>query len=135
LKNYNYNKGVFFMNILVKILTVVVAIIFVASGLQWAVIPSQAGVPLGLVLPEGIGISSMLGDVGGFFMGGGIMVALGLKTKNATWFHATAILAATAAVYRIIAWAAHGAPLAVSFIVIEIVMTIILILASKKLCD
>jgi hypothetical protein len=38
-------------------------------------------------------------------------------------------------VYRIIAWAAHGAPLTISFIVIEILMTIILILAAKKLCD
>ena len=122
------------MSILVKILTVVVGIIFVASGLQWAIIPSQAGVPLGLILPEGIGISSMMGDVGGFFMGGGIMVVLGLKTKNATWFHATAILAATAAVYRVIAWA-DGAPLTISFIIIEILMTIVMILAAKKLCD
>jgi hypothetical protein len=123
------------MNLLVKILTVVVAIIFVASGLQWAIIPAQAGAPLGLILPEGIGLSSMLGDVGGFFMGGGIIVILGLKTKNATWFHGAAILAATAAVYRIIAWAAHGAPFAIAFIVIEILMTIIMILAAKKLCD
>lgn len=123
------------MNLLIKICTIIVAVIFVASGLQWAVIPAEAGAPLGLTLPDGIGASSMLGDVGGFFMGGGIMVALGLKTKNPTWFHATAILAATAAVYRIIAWAAHGAPLTISFIVIEILMTIILILAAKKLCD
>ena len=122
------------MNMLIKILTVVIAIIFVSSGLQWAVIPGQAGAPLGLVLPEGIGISSMMGDVGGFFMGGGMMVILGLKTKNPTWFHAAAMLAAIAAVYRIIAWAAHDAPLTIAFIVVEILMTIVLLLAAKNVC-
>jgi hypothetical protein len=122
------------MSIFIQILTAVVAIVFIANGFQWAVIPDQAGLPLGLVLPEGIGISSMLGDIGGFFMGGGILVMVGLKTKNPTWFHASAILTATAAVYRIIAWAGHGAPLTISFIVIEILMTIILLLAAKKIC-
>jgi uncharacterized membrane protein YphA (DoxX/SURF4 family) len=122
------------VNILIKILTVVIAIIFVSSGLQWAVIPAQAGVPLGLVLPEGIGISSMMGDVGGFFMGGGIMVILGLKTKNPTWFHAAAMLAAIAAVYRTIAWAAHDAPLTTAFIIVEIFMTVVLLLAARNIC-
>jgi uncharacterized membrane protein YphA (DoxX/SURF4 family) len=123
------------VKLLIKFLTVLVALIFIVNGVQWAVMPEQAGAPLGLTLPEGMGISSMLGDVGGFFMGGGIMIVLGLKTKNPTWFYATAVLASTAAVYRVIAWAAHDAPLTILFIGVEIFMTIVMVLAAKKLCD
>ena len=61
------------------------------------------------------------------------MVLLGAATGNKVWFQAPALLLSATAVFRIVAWAVHGAPFAVAEIVVEVVLTALLLTAASKL--
>ena len=119
------------MEKIVKILSGLVAIIFILIGMQWAFLPAQAAVPLGYDVPTGLGLSSMLADVGGFFLGGGVMIVVGLSTKQAPWLQSAALLVALAALLRVVAWGLHDAPFATQFILTEVLMTAVLLITAK----
>ena len=73
-----------------------------------------------------------MGDVGGFFMGGALMVVFGVVTLNEIWLQAAGLLTAMVAIYLIIA-AAYGADLVVETILVEILITAIMLFASSRL--
>lgn len=108
-----------------------VGVFFVLSGIRWIVDPAGAGAGLGLPLLEGIALSTQIGDLGAFFFAGGVMALLGAWKQKAEWYLATALLVGTAAVFRILATVVQGAELALPFIVIEVVMTLILVMAAR----
>jgi hypothetical protein len=74
-----------------------------------------------------------MGDLGGFFMGGALMVIFGIVTPNRIWLQAAALLTAMVAIHRIIAAAVYGADLVVEAIVVEILITAVLLFASSRL--
>ncbi len=81
-----------------------------------------------------LGLSSLRGDVGGLFLGAGLMLALGLWQRNSTWFLAVALLMGTIAFGRVVGLVADGVTgTAVTNFVIEIVMIGLMWLAHRQL--
>lgn len=115
------------------VLTGLIALNFLVTGLRWAVAPSGAAEAFNMSLFNGAALSSQIGDIGAFFIGMGVFVLLGLVTKKREWFLAGAILVFAAALFRTLAWLFHGASLTMQFIVPEIVIGTLLLVASKKL--
>ena len=123
-------------NLLRKVLWALVGLIalnFLVTGLRWVVAPSDAAEAFGMSLFNGIGLSSQIGDIGAFFIVMGLFTLFGLVTQKREWFFAAAILVFAAAMFRTLAWLFHGASLAMQFIVPEIVIGTLLLVASKKL--
>jgi hypothetical protein len=104
------------MNKVLKLLVLLPAILFVVTGVRWLVAPAGIAPNFGLTLADGIGLSSQVGDMAGFFL------TLG-----------SCMLLAITALGRIVAWLLHDATLAVSQITVEVVVALILLLASRRL--
>jgi uncharacterized membrane protein len=122
--------------IMKKVLRVIVllpAILFIGIGMRWLVDPQGAAAALGMPLLDGIGRSSQIGDVGGFFLVTGIMVVLGVITGKRAWFQAPALLLMMIAIFRILAWLLHDAALATSMIAVEVVLAVLFVFASARL--
>ncbi len=118
---------------LLWVLTGLIALNFLVTGLRWAVAPSGAAETFNMSLFNGAALSSQIGDIGAFFIGMGLFVLLGMVTKKREWFFAGAILVFAAALFRTLAWLFHGASLMMQFIVPEIVIGTLLLVAAKKL--
>lgn len=123
------------MKTLFRVLVAFAGVLFVVLGLRWVVDPGSAASDLGMTLMDGVGRSSQIADVGAFFLAGGVMVLLGLITSRASWFQAAALMVAVAAVYRILAWLLHKATLTPGMIVVEVVLTVVLLLAASRLAQ
>ena len=121
------------MKILFRVLVTLPAILFIVTGLRWAVDPSGAATALGMTLLDGIGRSSQIGDVGAMFLTMGTMMLIALITAKRTWFYAPALLLGLIAVFRLVAWLVHDAALALDMIVVELVVAAILLIAASKL--
>ena len=105
---------------------------FFLSGLNWIIDPAAAAQGLGVALPEGLARSTLIGDLGSFFLKAGTLILLGAITAQAHWLQAAALLFGGAAIMRMLAWAMHGADFAVVFIVSEIVSTALLLFAASR---
>ena len=124
------------MNKFLIILNTINGFIFILLGLVWIISPYDAGANFGiLVIPEGLGRSSLIGDVGSYFFCIGLMMILAAYTLKNIWFYAPAMLLSVTAIFRIISWAIHDATFATQFIVIEIVLVAILLITSRKVSD
>ncbi len=121
------------MNKFLIILNTINGFIFIVLGLVWIISPYDAGANFGiLVIPEGLGRSSLIGDVGSYFFCIGLMMILAAYTLKNIWFYAPAMLLSVTAIFRIISWVAHDATFATQFIIIEIVLVAILLITSRK---
>ena len=121
------------MNKFLIILNTINGFIFIVLGLVWIISPYDAGANFGiLVIPEGLGRSSLIGDVGSYFFCIGLMMILAAYTLKNIWFYAPAMLLSVTAIFRIISWAVHDATFATQFIVIEIILVAILLITSRK---
>ena len=117
-----------------KILGVLVllpAILFIVTGLRWLVAPAGVAPEFGLVLGEGLGLSSQVGDMAGFFLTLGICMLVALVSGRRAWYYPPALLLFLTAVGRVIAWLVHDAALATPQIGVEIIVAVILLLASR----
>lgn len=123
------------MNPAFRYLAIIPALIFLLSGVRWAIDPMSAGASLGLNLQEGLGLSSQIGDFGAFFLASGLMMILGILRQNRIWFLAPAMVVGLAALFRVLATALHGAPLAVPMIAVEVVSTVLLLIAARSVKD
>lgn len=109
-----------------------IGVFFLLNGLQWVARPSAAAQSLGLTLPDGIARSSMIGDMGAFFLGASILILTGAVTGRGAPLRAGALFFGLAAVMRTLAWIVHGAGFAATFIGVEVVVCgILLFLASR----
>lgn len=108
-------------------------VLFVAAGLRWMVDPAGAAGTVGMVLQTGVGLSSQIGDMTSFFVTVGSTVLLGAFTGRRLWFYPPMLLLGVAAVARTLAWAAHGAPLAIALIAVEIGTVLLLWYAAGRL--
>lgn len=121
------------MNKFLIILNTINGFIFIVLGLVWIISPYDAGANFGiLVIPEGLGRSSLIGDVGSYFFCIGLMMILAAYTLKSIWFYAPAMLLSVTAIFRVISWAVHDATFATQFIIIEIVLVAILLITSRK---
>ena len=121
------------MNKLLKLLMLLPAILFVVTGVRWLVTPGEIAPNFGLTLAEGIGLSTQVGDLAGFFLTLGSCMLIALITERRFWYYPPMMLLGITALGRIVAWLFHDATLAVSQITVEMVVTFILLLASRRL--
>lgn len=121
------------MNKVLKLLVLLPAILFVVTGIRWLVAPAEIAPNFGLTLGEGIGRSTQVGDLASFFLTLGSCMLIALITERRSWYYPPMMLLAIAALGRIVAWLLHDATLAVSQITVEVVVALILLLASRRL--
>ncbi|MEH6518460.1 MAG: hypothetical protein V7742_17420 [Halioglobus sp.] len=118
---------------MLKLLVLLPAILFVVTGVRWLVAPAGIAPDFGLTLAEGIGLSSQIGDMAGFFLTLGSCMLIALISEHRSWYYPPMMLLAITALGRIVAWLLHDATLAVSQITVEVVVALILLLASRRL--
>ena len=122
------------MNKFLVVLNAINGILFIAIGLLWVISPYEAGANFGILeISEGLGRSSLIGDVGSYFFCIGLMMILAAYTLRNIWFYAPAMLLGVTALFRVISWAAHDATFATQFIIIEILLIALLLVTSKRM--
>ena len=120
------------MNRILQILVLLPAILFVVMGVRWLVDPAGIAPEFGLVLGEGLGLSSQVGDMSGYFLTLGICMLAALVSGRRVWYYPPMLLLLLTAVGRVIAWLLHDAALAPQ-IAAEIVVAVILLVAARRL--
>ena len=120
------------MNRILALLVLAPAILFFVTGVRWLVAPAGIAPEFGLVLGEGLGLSSQVGDMSGFFLTLGICMLAALVSGRRTWYYPAVLLLLLTAVGRVIAWLLHDAALAPQ-IGAEIAVALILLVASRRL--
>ncbi len=118
---------------LVRILVLVPGVLFLVTGLRWLLAPAAVAPEFGLVLGIGIGLSSQVGDMSAFFLTLAVCILMGLTTQRSIWYYPPIILLSLTATGRILAWLLHDAALATALIVPEVMVALILFLASRYL--
>jgi hypothetical protein len=119
-----------------KILRAIVcipAIIFIVTGLQFILDPAAAVKQFGMSLLDGVGRSSQIGDMAGFFLTCGLCVLIAVSTGKRVWFYPAAMLTSITAMGRILAWLLHDAALAINLIAPEIIFTALFLFAASRL--
>jgi len=123
------------MKVAIRILSILIGLVFLLNGAQFVFDPAAATSGLGMDLLTGVGASTQLGDIGGFFFAVAIMIGLAQRPGESRWFYPAALLLASAALMRTLAWLTGSADIAPQFIVSEVVMTAILLLAAHMRAD
>ena len=119
------------MQIVFRVLSLLIAAIFVASALRWIVDPAAAAASLGMDLLSRTGASTQIGDIGAFFVCVAAMIGLAQRRGHSHWFLPAAMLLGAAAVMRTLAWVTGNADFAAQMIVSEVIMAMILGTASR----
>jgi hypothetical protein len=121
------------MNIALRAIVLLCGVLFIVTGLRWLLAPAGVAPEFGLALSTGVGLSSQIGDMSAFFLTLGVCILLGLTTGRATWYYPPMILLSLTAVGRILAWLLHDAALATNLIAPEVIVALILLIASRRL--
>lgn len=121
------------MNRILKILVLLPAMLFLVTGLRWLVDPSGAAPMFGLTLDQGVGLSSQIGDMSAFFLTLGSCMLIALISERRSWYYPPIMLLLITAIGRILAWLLHDATLALDLIGPELLVSVILLLASRLL--
>jgi len=120
------------MNTFLKVLLVLAGLLFIVIGLRWLVAPASVAAEFGMPLLDGLGRSTQIGDIGAFFVSGGAMALLGVITWKRIWFLAPALMLSLTAVFRVVAWLVHDAAFAQQQIAVEVVLTVLMLVAASK---
>jgi hypothetical protein len=121
------------INKMLKLLVLLPAILFLITGIRWLVAPAGVGPDFGLSLEQGLGLSTQIGDMASFFLTLGSCMLIAIISESRSWFYPPMMLLAIAALCRILAWLLHDAALAGSQIMVEVVVALILLIASRRL--
>lgn len=121
------------MNKILKLLVLLPAILFIVTGIRWLVAPAGVAPMFGLNLDQGVGLSSQVGDMAAIFLTLGGCMLIALISGRRSWYYPAVMLLTIAAVGRILAWLVHDATLALDLIGLELLVSTILLLASRRL--
>ena len=121
------------MNIALRAIVLLCGVLFIITGLRWLLAPAGVAPEFGLVLSSGVGLSSQIGDMSAFFLTLGVCILMGLTTQRTIWYYPPIILLSLTAVGRVLAWLLHDAALATDLIAPEVIIALILIIASRRL--
>ena len=121
------------MNIALRAIVLVCGVLFIVTGLRWLLAPVGVAPEFGLVLSSGVGLSSQIGEMSAFFLTLGVCILMGLITQRAIWYYPPIILLSLTAVGRLLAWLLHDAALATDLIAPEVIVALILLIASRRL--
>jgi hypothetical protein len=121
------------MNRVLKILVLLPAILFLVTGLRWLVAPAGVAPTFGLTLAEGVGLSSQVGDMSAFFLTLASCMLIALISGRRSWYYPAIMLLSITAVGRVLAWLVHDATFALDLIAPEVIVSVILLVASRRL--
>ena len=121
------------INTAIKLLVLLFGILFLVTGLRWLLAPAGIASDFGLALGSGIGLSSQVGDMSAFFLTLGVCMLMGLTTQRSVWYYPPIMLLSLTAVGRVLAWLIHDAALATQLIAPEVIVSLVLIFASRRL--
>jgi len=121
------------VNIALRAIVLLCGVLFIITGLRWLLAPAGVAPEFGLVLSTGVGLSSQIGDMSAFFLTLGVCILTGLTTQRTIWYYPPIILLLLTAVGRVLAWLLHDAALATDLIAPEVVVALILLIASRRL--
>ena len=121
------------MNIALRAIVLLCGVLFIVTGLRWLLAPAGVAPEFGLVLSTGVGLSSQIGDMSAFFLTLGVCILMGLTTQRTIWYYPPIILLSLTAVGRVLAWLLHDAALATDLIAPEVIIALILMIASRRL--
>ena len=121
------------MNIALRAIVLLCGVLFIITGLRWLLAPAGVAPEFGLVLSSGVGLSSQIGDMSAFFLTLGVCILMGLTTQRTIWYYPPIILLSLTAVGRVLAWLLHDAALATDLIAPEVIIALILLIASRRL--
>lgn len=119
------------MKILFRVLSGLVGLVMLGNGVRFLFDPAGAAAGLGMELLTGIGASTQIGDISAFFFSIALFVALAQRPGKGHWLIPAAVLLAAAAVTRSFTAIAGHAPFATQFIVPEVIMATILVVAAR----
>ena len=115
-----------------RIIPGILGAFFLLQGLGWLADPASAAAGLGMPLLDGLGRSTQVGDLAGFFICLGGFALFGAYRENPSFLRAAGILVGMSSITRTIAWAAHDADFATEFIVIELVCGAALLFCASR---
>lgn len=121
------------MNVALRAIVLLCGVLFIVTGLRWLLAPAGVAPEFGLVLSTGVGLSSQIGDMSAFFLTLGVCILMGLTTQRTIWYYPPIILLSLTAVGRVLAWLLHDAALATDLIAPEVIVALILLIASRRL--
>ena len=116
-----------------RILPGLIGAFFLLQATGWLVDPDAAAAGLGMPLLDGLARSTQVGDISAFFLAAGGMALFGAVRVRPAWIRPAAVLFASAALMRTLAWAFQGATFATAFIVIEVVTASVLWFCADRL--
>lgn len=120
---------------LLKLLISIPAIAFVVMGVAWIAAPARIAPQFGLSLSEGLGLSSQIGDMSGYFLTLGFCMLIAVLTGKRSWFYPPMLLLSITALGRTLAWILHDASLAVEPIALELSVSTLLLLGAVFLAS
>ena len=122
------------MQIAIKIIVGLMALLFTLMGLNLMFNPESALVQFGVEAAGMHGLSTLRGDLGGMFLGAAVMLGWGVLRGRTTLFLAVAVLMGAIAFGRVIGFVADGANGQVIMpFVVELVMVVVLVFAHVRL--
>ena len=121
------------INTAMRLLVLLFGILFLVTGLRWLLAPAGIAPDFGLALGSGMGLSSQVGDMSAFFLTLGVCMLMGLTTQRSVWYYPPIILLSLTAVGRVLAWLIHDAALATQLIAPEVIVSLVLLFASRRL--
>ncbi len=101
LNNDRFLRKVQNMTLGLKILCGIWGVLMMSIGGRWWLAFDSVAVDWAVQALGPLGVNNLIADMGGLFMGGAIMIALGLRAGHSSWLLASALLNAVAAAGRL----------------------------------
>lgn len=115
-----------------RIVTILMGVGFALQGIGWLVAPDRAAAGLGMPVLDGLARSTQIGDFAAFFLTLGVSILVGVRPGRARLLYLPAGILGGAAFCRVIAWAAHGAAFATTFISVEVAAALVLLASARR---
>ena len=116
-----------------RIIAGLIGALMAATAAGWLLDPETAAGSLGMSYMDGIGRSTLVGEISAFFVFLVVMCIAGAVTRVGHYLRSAGLLLLLTAIFRTTAWALHGAEFATIFIVFEIVMAVLLFFCAAKI--
>ena len=115
-----------------RVIAGLIGALMAATAWGWLLDPETAAGNLGMTYMDGIGRSTLVGDMSAFFVFLVAMCVMGAITKIGHYLHSAGLLLLLAAVFRTLAWGVHGADFATTFIVFDVACAALLFFSGPK---
>ncbi len=122
------------MQIALKVLVAVIGLLLGSLGLRWMFAPVAIAAELGVSLGNEVALNTARGDLGGLFLAGALLCAVGIARSDGRWLQALALLLGCVASGRAVGIVVDGfTSQAAVAIAVELVMLAVLLLAARRM--